>query len=68
MPPKPPSALQLIGIGSTIAGLVAGGLVLGWLIDRQVNTFPTFALVGLVVGMMAAGHHLYSMFRKFTKQ
>lgn len=67
MPSKPPSPLQLIGIGSTIAALVAGGMIIGWLIDEQADTFPIFTLVGLAIGMTAAGHQLYSMFRKFTQ-
>lgn len=59
--------MQLIGIGTTIAVLVAGGMAFGWLIDDLVGTFPIFTLVGLVVGMTAAGWQLYSMFRKFTQ-
>ena len=67
MPPRLPSPLELVGIGSAIAGLVAGGMLLGWFIDSRAGTFPIFALVGLLVGMAAAGYHMYSMFRKFTK-
>ncbi|MGH3621149.1 MAG: AtpZ/AtpI family protein [Sciscionella sp.] len=42
-------------------------MLLGWFIDSRAGTFPIFALVGLLVGMAAAGYHMYSMFRKFTK-
>lgn len=63
----PPSTLQLIGMGSTLAGLVAGGMLLGWFIDSQVGTFPIFALIGLLVGMFSAAFQGYSMFRKFTR-
>lgn len=67
MPSQPPGIAKLIGIGSTIAALVAGGLLLGWFIDNQVGTFPILTLVGLVVGMTSAGIQLYITFRKFTQ-
>jgi|GEM_PF-4516587 len=57
----------MIAIGTTIAVLVAGGMLLGWVIDEQASTFPVFTLLGLASGMAVAGLQLYSIFRKFTK-
>lgn len=67
MPSKPPSPLQLVGIGSTIALTVAGGLILGWLVDERADTLPVFTLTGLAAGMAVAGGHLYSVIRKFMQ-
>lgn len=62
-----PSILRLIAIGTTIAVLVAGGMLLGWFVDDQASTFPVFTMLGLALGMTIAGLQLYSIFRKFTK-
>jgi F0F1-type ATP synthase assembly protein I len=63
----PPSLREFLGVGSAIAVLVAGGMLLGWFIDSKANTLPIFALVGLAAGMAAAGFYAYSKFRRFMK-
>jgi F0F1-type ATP synthase assembly protein I len=40
------------------------GLGLGWLLDRAVGTSPVFLLVGLLLGIVAAGCYTVAMFRK----
>jgi F0F1-type ATP synthase assembly protein I len=65
--PPPPSPRELIGVGSAIAVLIAGGMLLGWFIDSKANTLPIFALVGLAAGMTAAGFYAFSKFRRFMK-
>jgi F0F1-type ATP synthase assembly protein I len=67
VPPRPASPRELIGVGSAIAVLVAGGMLLGWFIDSQVGTLPLFAFVGLAVGITAACFYAYAKFRKFMK-
>ena len=67
MPPTPPSIRELLGVGSAIAGLVAGGMLLGWFIDSRAGTLPVFALVGLAVGITTACYYAYSKFRRFMK-
>jgi F0F1-type ATP synthase assembly protein I len=65
VPSTPPSIRELLGVGSAIAGLVAGGMLLGWFIDSQAGTLPIFALVGLAAGITAACFYAYSKFRRF---
>jgi F0F1-type ATP synthase assembly protein I len=63
-----PNVRDFIGIGSTIAVLVAGGLFLGWFADKQLATLPLFTLLGLLLGIMAASFYLYRVFRRFSKE
>jgi len=63
----PPSPRELLGVGSAIAVMVAGGMLLGWFIDSKANTLPIFALVGLAVGMTTAGFYVYFKFRRFMR-
>jgi F0F1-type ATP synthase assembly protein I len=67
VPPRPASPRELIGVGSAIAVLVAGGMLLGWYIDTRMNTLPIFTLVGLAVGITTACFYAYAKFRKFMK-
>ena len=62
-----PNVRDFIGIGSTIAVLVAGGLVLGWFVDKQAGTLPLFALLGLLLGIIAASFYLFRVFQRFNK-
>ena len=67
MPQRPASPRELIGVGSGIAGLIAGGMLLGWFIDSRVDTLPAFTLVGLAVGITTACVYAYVKFRRFMK-
>lgn len=67
MPQQPASPRELLGIGSAIAGLVAGGMLLGWFIDTRADTSPVLTLIGLAVGMVTAGYYLYVKFRSVSK-
>lgn len=42
---------DLIGLGGFLAGAVIGGLVLGLLLDRQFDSSPAFALIGIALGI-----------------
>ena len=63
-----PSVRDFVGIGSTIAVLVAGGLVLGWFADKRMTTLPLFTLLGLLLGIVAASVYLYRVYRRFSKE
>jgi F0F1-type ATP synthase assembly protein I len=52
-------------MGAVTASLFVLGLGLGWFIDQLLGTFPIFLLIGLLVGMAAAGTYTYTEFRKF---
>ena len=67
MPSEPPSPRELLGVGSAIAVLIAGGMLLGWFIDSRIDTLPIFALVGLAVGITAACFYAYFKFRRFMR-
>jgi hypothetical protein len=54
-----------VRMGSTMATLVAGGLLIGWFIDSRAHTLPAFTLTGLAVGMVATGWYGYRKFRRF---
>jgi len=67
VPPEPPSPRQLLGIGSAIAALVAGGMLLGLFVDSRAHTLPAFTLVGLASGLISASYYAYVRFRRFMK-
>jgi F0F1-type ATP synthase assembly protein I len=67
VPQGPASPRELVGVGSAIAGLVAGGMLLGWFVDSRADTSPVFVLVGLAVGMVTASYYAYVRFRSFMK-
>ena len=67
MPPRPASPRELIGIGSAIAGLIAGGMLIGWFIDTRADSSPALTLVGLAVGIVTACFYAYQKFKSFLK-
>jgi F0F1-type ATP synthase assembly protein I len=65
MPNKqPPGLWRLVRLGSTMAGLIAGGVVIGWFIDTRAHTQPVFTLTGLAVGMAATCWYGFVTFRR----
>ena len=67
VPQGPVSPRELIGVGSAIAALIAGGMLLGWFIDSRTGATPTFVLVGLAVGIVTACFYAYVKFKSFLK-
>jgi F0F1-type ATP synthase assembly protein I len=47
-----PNPLALLGLGFAAAVCVAGGMALGWFLDRQLGTAPVFILLGLASGIV----------------
>lgn len=66
MPAEPdrPDVSMLLGIGIVIALCLVAGLGLGWVLDAAVGTTPVFLLVGLLLGIVAAGCYTVAQFRK----
>jgi F0F1-type ATP synthase assembly protein I len=46
---------DLIGLGGLLVGAVVVGTLLGILIDRAADTTPVFTMVGVFLGIAAAG-------------
>ena len=63
--PQPLHLWPFVRMGSTMATLVAGGLLIGWFVDSRAHTLPAFTLTGLAVGMVATGWYGYLKFRRF---
>jgi F0F1-type ATP synthase assembly protein I len=54
-------------MGGALALLLVVGLAIGWVIDKYAHTLPIFTLVGLAVGIAAAGRYAYVEFHKFYR-
>jgi F0F1-type ATP synthase assembly protein I len=63
-----PGWSTLLGVGIVTALLFAGGLALGWLLDRVFNTFPILVLVGLALGIAGGVCYTIVQFRSFLKE
>ena len=48
-------------IGTSIAASIALGLGGGYLLDRWLHTRPVFTLLGVLVGILAAGYTIYEL-------
>ena len=55
-PPDPGlSGRDLIGLGGLLVGAVVAGTLLGILVDNLAGTTPVFTMVGVFLGIVAAG-------------
>lgn len=61
----PPSLWRLVGVGSTMALLIGGGMLVGWFIDSRAHTLPVFTMTGLGIGIAATCVYAYAKFRRF---
>ncbi|MCW2596997.1 MAG: hypothetical protein QOF92_1738 [Pseudonocardiales bacterium] len=68
MAPEAPGWQTLLGMGVVIAALLVAGMALGWLVDTLLETVPIFILVGLVLGIAAAGSYTVVKFRLYLKK
>ena len=53
-------------MGLTLATCVIVGFGLGWLLDLAFDSFPGFALAGLVAGVAAASVYFYKTYKKYS--
>lgn len=56
---------SLLGMGIATAAILIVGLGLGWLVDSLAHTSPIFLMIGLVVGILAAGAFVVTKFRTY---
>ncbi len=57
--------MELLGLGVFIAAAVVVPLVLGVVVDKALHSAPTFLLIGLVLGVIAAVATAYTRFKRF---
>lgn len=55
---------QHIGIGFTLLSILAIPAVLGFFLDRLLNTLPLLLLLGLGVGFVAEMYYIYLILQK----
>jgi Putative F0F1-ATPase subunit Ca2+/Mg2+ transporter len=55
---------DLIGLGAFLAGAVIGGLVLGMLLDRWVDSSPLFTLLGIGGGILLGAFGFWARVRR----
>lgn len=67
MAQQQPSLGELITLGSTLLGCIVGGLVVGFLLDRQFDTTPLFELVGIGLGIVSAVSIGYVHIRRYLR-
>lgn len=60
-----PGISDLLTMSVTLALYLAVGFGLGWLADLLFDTFPIFALVGLVVGIAGSCRYFYKQSQRF---
>ena len=56
---------DLATAGLTVAGSIAIGVVVGWLVDRLLGTLPIFLFVGLLLSVAGAVWYLVLKFRAY---
>lgn len=63
-----PSWNQLLGLGTSIAGLVIVWTGLGWFADSRFHTSPRLVLAGVALGIVSAVVYAYVQFRKYLEK
>jgi len=57
--PSRSQTAQLVNLGTMLFACVAVGLAAGYFADRWIGTSPWLLLIGLALGIVAAGVNLY---------
>jgi ATP synthase protein I len=58
---------QLLGLGSYLATCIAGGPIVGYFLDRWLDTQPVFTLIGLGLGLVVGFIGSYRMVTQTLK-
>jgi F0F1-type ATP synthase assembly protein I len=59
---------DLLGLGGFLVAAVVGGLGIGLLLDAAFDTSPLFVLVGIFLGIVAAGAGFWVKVRDALRQ
>jgi ATP synthase protein I len=63
-----PSKLALIlSAGSVVTANVVGGIVVGYVLDRWLETYPWMLLTGLILGLISAFISLYRIMNRLNR-
>jgi F0F1-type ATP synthase assembly protein I len=57
--------MAFVGLGTSIAGCIAVGVVAGIALDSWLGTSPAFLVVGLVLGLAAAVASVVAQVRRY---
>ncbi len=67
---KPDKDLRQIALFAAVPGLLLGGPLIGYFggywADKRFDTEPLFAVVGMVMGLVAAGIEIYKLVKRAT--
>lgn len=64
---EPPGWSTLLGIGSVTAASLAVGILLGWWLDKVLNTSPILVLLGIALGLVGGVCYTVAQFRQFLR-
>jgi F0F1-type ATP synthase assembly protein I len=59
---------DLLGLGGFLVAAVVGGLVIGLFLDAAFDTGPLFVLLGIALGILAAGAGFWVKVRDALRQ
>jgi F0F1-type ATP synthase assembly protein I len=59
---------DLIGLGGFLVAAIVGGLLIGLLVDQLAGTSPVFVLVGIFLGIVAAGVGFWNRVRDALRE
>lgn len=65
MAQRPVGVWELVTLGATSVGCLVGGLVIGLVLDRRLDSLPLYTLIGLAVGLVLACSISYVRIRQF---
>jgi ATP synthase protein I len=66
--PSRSQTAQLVNLGTMLFACVAIGLAAGYVADRWLGTSPWLVLVGLALGIAAAGVNFYRTIKTLNEQ
>ena len=65
--PSRSQTAQLVNLGTLLFACVAVGLVAGYFADRFIGTSPWLLLIGLALGIVAAGVNFYKTIKTLNE-